>query len=671
MDNPHQNGHEDGQHPPREQLLLHVDRELLGKEAALIETHLGACWSCRARVSKIEKSIADFIEFDGAVLTPRVSPPPNGWRNFDRALEQLAAESGRRSLLSIVFGSLERFFHRAHLSLLPQTWIRLAVSLLIAIVILGVILRSKQVPVVSASELLRNATQAQAVKLRAAAEPVIYQKLRVRRASSASARSETAILETWNDATRGRFRQSIEDAGGRRLLPLAANNKAAGANQAAEPATPTVLAELAEVLEANHMDPQRPLSAASYQSWRNAIEPKREEVAQAQLPSGLDTLSLRTIPAAEVNAGQILEATFAVRAQDWLPYELRLKVKAEEGERIYEITEQASEVVSLARLSPEIFAEPPLVAPPIPAITSKPKPSPAAAPSPVKINPAPPAATPELEIEVLSLLNQIGATLGEEVSVARALDGSLRVEGVAENAERQGKILSALAPVKDHPAIKLQIETPEEAAARLEQLRQSSNPVTVQIQEAAPASSAIALDAELRRYLTAQGTPADKLDEAVNQFANRALRRSRQAMLYVWSLRKLLERFSANDLRALEAQARGKWLALIGEHAQGYQREIAPLRQELSSLLHIELSADEMIGEIADEADLARAALRLNELGAATDEAIRAAFTLSGGGSSSIKSPQFWRTMGSAELLAQRIEKAAQQLKNTTSMSHR
>jgi predicted anti-sigma-YlaC factor YlaD len=80
MDNPLQNGMNGvEQHPPREQLLLYVDRELTPKGAAQIETHLGACWSCRARVSKIEKFIADFMEFDGAMLTPRLSPPPNSW----------------------------------------------------------------------------------------------------------------------------------------------------------------------------------------------------------------------------------------------------------------------------------------------------------------------------------------------------------------------------------------------------------------------------------------------------------------------------------------------------------------------------------------------------------------------------------------------------------------
>ena len=121
MDNPLQNGmNGEEQHPPREQLLLYVDRELTPKGAARVETHLGACWSCRAQVSKIEKSIADFMEFDGAMLTLRLGPPPNSWRGFDGALRQVAGESGRRSLLSIVFTSFVGFISRARHHVMPR-----------------------------------------------------------------------------------------------------------------------------------------------------------------------------------------------------------------------------------------------------------------------------------------------------------------------------------------------------------------------------------------------------------------------------------------------------------------------------------------------------------------------------------------------------------------------
>src|SRR5262249_18354754 len=144
----------------------------------------------------------------------------------------------------------------------------------------------------------------------------------------------------------------------------------------------------------------------------------------------------------------------------------------------------------------------------------------------------------------------------------------------------------------------------------------------------------------------------------------RALKRSRQAILYAWSLRKLVERFSPDDLRALDSQARAKWLALIGEHARGYQREIAALRQELSPVFNFKPLSDEAPTEIANEPGLARATLRLNELAAGADDAVRSAFTLSASGSPTVKSPQFWRALTGAESLAQKIENASQRLKS-------
>jgi hypothetical protein len=243
------------------------------------------------------------------------------------------------------------------------------------------------------------------------------------------------------------------------------------------------------------------------------------------------------------------------------------------------------------------------------------------------------------------------------------LDGSLRIEGVVENAERQRAILSALAPIKSHQAIKLQIETPEEAQQRLQQTRPTGE--IISLQEAAPVVGVIPADGDLRRYLTVQGISDHALDEEVNQFANRTLRRSRQAVLYVWSLRKLMQRFSSAELSALDPAARTKWLAMIGEHAQGFQREMAALRRELSPVFHLDAPAIEPEGGITDEAALARAVLALGESSAAIDEVIRSAFTLSAGGSADIKSAQFWRSISSSEALAKQIQLAAEQLKST------
>jgi hypothetical protein len=108
MDNPFQNNlGEQCEHPPREMLLLFVDGEVAAKEAGQLEAHLEACWPCRVKTQKIQAAIADIIEFDEQVLTPRLVPPKN-WRNFERQLRHLARESGSPSLSSRLFGFLAR-----------------------------------------------------------------------------------------------------------------------------------------------------------------------------------------------------------------------------------------------------------------------------------------------------------------------------------------------------------------------------------------------------------------------------------------------------------------------------------------------------------------------------------------------------------------------------------
>src|SRR6266849_8221808 len=206
------NSGEQSEHPPREMLLLFVDGELPAKETTQLETHLEACWPCRVKTKKIQEAIADIIEFDEQVLTPRLNPP-QGWRNFDRQLRQLAAQSGHQSLRSRLFGRLNRFFPVSHFFETPHPWFKpmargLAAALALILVI-ALVIRFRHEPVVSASELLRNVTDAQTSRLRSTAEPVVHQRLRVRRHDQASVSEASATLEIWNDTNNARVRELV------------------------------------------------------------------------------------------------------------------------------------------------------------------------------------------------------------------------------------------------------------------------------------------------------------------------------------------------------------------------------------------------------------------------------------------------------------------------------
>jgi anti-sigma factor RsiW len=648
------NSGEHSEHPPREMLLLFVDGELPAKETTQLETHLEACWPCRVKTTKIQEGIADIIEFDEKVLTPRLNPP-QGWRNFDRQLRQLAAQSGSQSLKSRLFGSLNRLFPISHLFAIPRPWFKpIARSLtaaLVLILVVGLVIHFKREPIVSASELLRNVTEAQATRLRSTAEPVTHQRLRIRRIDQASASEASATLEIWSDAKNLRVRE----------FAVESNQTTSFSGDVSKPtlqqaARNPVIDDLTQALLANHMDPQRPLSAASFQSWHNTLQHQRDEVTRSKLPGGVDALTLRTVPASPVNAGQIGEAMFIVRAKDWQPSQLRLSVHTESGDRIYELTEVVSEVLDLAQVDPKIFVNEAFVSAPTPK--ASPQISPASSPL-AKLNPGivplviQPVATADLEVEALQSLNRVGADLGEQINVKRTSAGTLKITGIVETQKRKSEILNSLAALTNNPAVRIEIQTVAEAVAA-----QSHKPTPSPTTRAVEISgNTMAVEPELRAYFARN---AGNNDEAMHRYAARMVGLSNQGMDHLWAMKRLLNQFSSEELRGLTPEAQAKWFGLIRSHARSYQLATVSLRRELQPIFFpgqsVVGTSAEGVG-IADTNELARAVDQLFELGSSNDRVIRSAFTSSTGGAMTtvIKAPQFWQALKTGEARAARI----------------
>ncbi len=647
------NSGELSEHPPREMLLLFVDGELPAKETAQLETHLEACWPCRVKTKKIQEGIADIIEFDERVLTPRLTPP-QGWRNFDRQLRQLAAQSGRQSLASRLFGSLNRFFPVSHFFAIPHPWFKplargLAAALALMLVV-ALVIHFKREPIVSASELLRNVTEAQDAMLRSTAEPVVHQRLRIRRIDQTSGNEASATLEIWNDTKNARVREFTVD--GNQTVSFFGNFGKASSPQASRN---PVIDDLAQVLSTNHMDPQRPLSAVSYQSWHNTLQHQRDEVTRSKLWGGVDAVTLHTVPAVQVNVGQIADAVFIVRAKDWQPSTLRLNVRAEAANRTYELTEDLSEVLSLAQVDPKIFANETVALAPTPK--ASPQMSPASAPL-AKLNPSvlplvtSPLATADLEVEALQLLNQVGADLGEQISVKRTQEGTLQVSGIVETEQRKTEILNALAPIRNNPAVRVEIQTVAEAVAKQTNTPNPS-PSTRAVEIA---GNTMATEPEVRAYFAREGADTDQV---VRRFAARMVGLSNQGMDHLWAMKRLLSQFSPEEQRSLTPEARTKWLAMIRAHARSYQQNTQSLRRELQPIFFPGQSTAGASpeGVIADTNELGRAIEQLFELGSSNDRVIRSAFTTSTGGvmTTVIKAPQFWQSLKNAEAQAARI----------------
>jgi hypothetical protein len=256
-------------------------------------------------------------------------------------------------------------------------------------------------------------------------------------------------------------------------------------------------------------------------------------------------------------------------------------------------------------------------------------------------------ATAELEIEVLRLLNQAGADLGEQISVRRPPAGPLRVIGILDTEQRKAEILHALQPLSNNPAVRIEVKTVAEAMAARQENRGASRPITVEGVEVA--ADTFPAYADLRAQMS---------DEDARVFAARMVSRSHSAMRHAWALRRLMAQFSPTDLANLQPEAHAKWIGLIQSHARQFERETASLRQQLQPIFSPGgLAGTTSGGEITNDAELARAVERLVALASANYEIVRSAFTVTreAAAFSAIKSPQFWQSMSSAQAVAASI----------------
>ena len=360
----------------------------------------------------------------------------------------------------------------------------------------------------------------------------------------------------------------------------------------------------------------------------------------------------------------VIRAALTLSKQDLHATELTLLVRGDDSNRKSEVSnpqlvefrfiETSFERKSASAVSPVVFdPEPELLSSTRPETPNSKPETTATAPGPQPSTPV--IASAALEVEVLRLLNQAGADMGEQVTVTRTREGLLHVDGVVDNAQRKTEILRALGSVND-PALHVQVVTVEEALKK-RQAAVPSSPIAVEGTN--PSANSIPADAEVRRYFSGRGLSGAQLEEGISGFANQALNRSLKIMQHAWALKRLAARFSPEELRALDPEARSKWLALIKQHAQALAQQNESLRHELLPVFPVSGSSDDT-GEgiaISNDDDLVLAIERLFEVCSGNDRVVRQAFAITPDGSkdSTIKSPQFWRALRNTEKIAQTV----------------
>jgi anti-sigma factor RsiW len=104
-------------HLTDEQLLMHADGELTGRDGDTVREHLDACWSCRARLGDLQATINTVARFRNEVLLPAAPPSLEPWPGLKPRLEALEGELRGRSVyrrVRHVFGARSKDPLRSH-----------------------------------------------------------------------------------------------------------------------------------------------------------------------------------------------------------------------------------------------------------------------------------------------------------------------------------------------------------------------------------------------------------------------------------------------------------------------------------------------------------------------------------------------------------------------------
>lgn len=271
-------------------------------------------------------------------------------------------------------------------------------------------------------------------------------------------------------------------------------------------------------------------------------------------------------------------------------------------------------------------------------------------------------ASADLEVEVLRLLNNVGANLGEQISVTRTSGGQLRVQAVTDTERRKDEILRALSSVAGDPALSVEVITAAEAARLKATGGRPSAPGVLEHVE--PSENRIPAEEELRLYFIRKGSAEEQVGAEIRSFAFRSSSRAQRAVQHAWALKRLVERFSGNEASTLSEESRAKWLSMIEEHALAVRREASSLRAELQPIF-FEGSGPRAEGAPVPEGGLAGAADRLLQFCKTTDEAVSSALTVSNGPATAgaLRSPRLPATLTATEALARWVQAEAQRLR--------
>jgi hypothetical protein len=228
------------------------------------------------------------------------------------------------------------------------------------------------------------------------------------------------------------------------------------------------------------------------------------------------------------------------------------------------------------------------------------------------------------------LLDQVGATLGQEVTVTVGGDHKLHIEGVLATESRRAQIIKALAPVRHNPAAAINLITVAEALQR-----KRMEPAVAAKTEAQAERASIPLYGQLSQYFETQAAPGSSVDVRANiqRLAEQVLDDSGEAMRHAWVLKRLANTLSPTEIGSLSETTHNEYLCMVAVHAQAVGERTEKLRSELGPIIFLNAVSAGTAGEGDGPAppDLTLAIQQLFEAASRNDAAIQSGFSVTTG----------------------------------------
>lgn len=253
-------------HIEGDRLLRFADGELGQRDAQRVRVHLESCWECRAELDQIHRAVGECVSYRKA-LRDVLPPPPSAWMDIHVRFAEIDSTLERPSWFARLATALSA----------PTRWVPVAAA---AAALIVVLYTNRELPTVSAAELLQKAVAAERTR------PEHARRYQIR--------------------TRGR--RLTDPATIRSLETLAVNA---------------------------HYSWDAPLSARSYQRWHDQLPSKVDEVT-----TDASYYQIRT----STQASELVEASLRLRSADYIPVESALLFRNHDRIEITELAESENPI---------------------------------------------------------------------------------------------------------------------------------------------------------------------------------------------------------------------------------------------------------------------------------------------------------------------------------------